>query len=219
METPLQLCNIKAYYQHMLPDMDCADWDICESVLTVRKLKKGDLLQKPGIICNHVSFVNYGLLRMYHDVDGKEKVSGFYKEGDYTGDYQSFLMREPSRIYLQALEDTEVVDLTYDDLQMIYKKIPGANLIGRLIAEELFKDMCRRSTNQVTESIDAQYAALVNDMPWLVQRVPQYMIASYLGVTPEALSRIKARSGKKSRKIPLNPAAAAPADIAALGNA
>ncbi len=68
---------------------------------------------------------------------------------------------------------------------------------------------------QVTVSIDEQYAAIVRDKPWLIQRVPQYMIASYLGVTPEALSRIKSRAGKRSRKIPLRPAATVITEIAA----
>lgn len=214
MEPSPQFARIHTYYLSLVPGLTREGWDLCMNRFRVRTLKKGEFLQKQGVVANHVSFLNYGLLRMYHLVDGREKVSEFFKEGDYAADYRSFLMREPANTYVQALEDTEVVDLSFDDLQEIYKRIPEANYIGRLIAEELFKDMCRRTTVQVTVSIDDQYAAIVRDKPWLVQRVPQYMIASYLGVTPEALSRIKSRAGKRSRKIPLRPAPAAVTEIA-----
>jgi CRP-like cAMP-binding protein len=213
MEPSPQFAKIQAYYLSFLPGLTGDAWELCTEHFTVRTLKKGEFLQKQGVVANHVSFLNYGLLRMYHLVDGREKISEFFKEGDYAADYRSFLMREPANTYVQALEDTEVVDLSFDDLQEIYKQIPEANYIGRLIAEELFKDMCRRTTTQVTVSIDDQYAAIVRDKPWLVQRVPQYMIASYLGVTPEALSRIKSRAGKRSRKIPLRPVPAVTTEI------
>jgi CRP-like cAMP-binding protein len=178
-------------------------WQICESVLNVRTIKKGGLLLRQGSISNQVSFINHGLLRMYTTVDGRDKVTQFFKEGDYTGDYRSFLLREPANTSIQALEDTELVETKFDDLQMVYKKVPEANLIGRLVAEDLFIDICRRTSAQVSDSIEAQYNSLANEKPWLLQRVPQYMIASYLGVTPEALSRIKARAGRKVRKLEL----------------
>jgi len=215
MEPSPQFERIRAYYLSLLPALTGDAWELCTNYFTIRTLKKGEFLQRQGVVANHVSFLNYGLLRMYHLVDGREKVSEFFKEGDYAADYRSFLMREPANTYVQALEETEVVELSFDDLQIIYQRIPEANFIGRLIAEELFKDICRRTTMQVTVSIDEQYAAIVRDKPWLIQRVPQYMIASYLGVTPEALSRIKSRAGKRSRKIPLRPAAPVITEMAA----
>ncbi len=181
-----------------MPGMTEEGWQICEDALSVRIIKKGGMLLRAGSISNHVSFINHGLLRMYATTpDGKDKVTEFFKEGEYTGDYRSFLLREPSHTSIQALEETELVETTFEDLQVIYKKVPEANMIGRLVAEDLFIDICRRTSAQVGESIDLQYQNLVNEKPWLMQRVPQYMIASYLGVTPEALSRIKARSGRK----------------------
>ena len=215
MEPSPQFLRIYNYYLSLVPGLTRERWELCTDFFRVRNIKKGDFLQKQGVVANHVSFLNYGLLRMYHLVDGREKVSEFFKEGEYAADYRSFLMREPAHTYVQALEDTEVVDLSFDDLQIIYQRIPEANFIGRLIAEELFKDMCRRTTIQATVSIDEQYAAVVRDKPWRIQRVPQYMIASYLGVTPEALSRIKSRAGKRSRKIPLRPTTPVITEIAA----
>ncbi len=206
METPIQYRKLKEYYMSLMPTLTEEGWLLCESVLRIRTRKKGELLQKQGSVCNHVSFVNHGLLRMFSTWEDKEKVIEFFKEGDYTGDYRSFLLREPALTSLQALEDTEVAETTYEDLQMIYKKVPEANMIGRLIAEDLFIDMCLKSGGLTGDSVEHRYRCLTIEKPWLVQRVPQYMIASYLGVTPEALSRIKARAGKKVRKIALTPA-------------
>ncbi|MCF8449759.1 MAG: Crp/Fnr family transcriptional regulator, partial [Taibaiella sp.] len=92
---------------------------------------------------------------------------------------------------------------TYEDLQMIYRKVPEANMLGRLIAESLFIDMCLKTSGVLGDSIEARYSSLIDEMPWLTQRVPQYMIASYLGITPEALSRMKARTVRKTPKLEL----------------
>ncbi len=185
--------QLKAYYQSLMPDLTEEGWAICESKLTVRKFKKGAMIVKEGEICKHVSFVNFGLVRMYHLVDGKEKIVMFCNENNYTADYRSFLMQEPALTYLQAIEDTEIVDTSFAGLQEIYQRVPEANFLGRRIAEELFIDMCRRTTSDANETIDERYNNLIDQQPWLLQRVPQYMIASYLGITPQALSRIKRR--------------------------
>jgi len=205
MATPVQYQKLREYYTSLMPDLTEEAWAICESALSVRTLKKGELLLRQGVVCNYVSFINHGLLRMFYPLEDKEKVVEFFKEDSYTGDYRSFLLREPAMTSIQALEETEVVETTYDGLQTIYKKVPESNMIGRLIAENLFIDMCLRTGAQAGDSIEQQYRSLIADKPWLVQRVPQYMIASYLGVTPEALSRIKARAGKKAKKIPFTP--------------
>lgn len=191
--------KLRTFYKSLLPSLTDDGWQICEDVLTVRTLKKGELLLSEGNVCRNVSFVNHGLLYMYHLVDGKEKIAMFCNEMNYMSDYRSFLQQEPSLTYIRALEDTEVVETDYDSLQMLYKKVPEANLLGRLIAEELFIDICSRTTADVNENINQRYNHLLKQKPWLAQRVPQYMIASYLGITPEALSRIKSRSVKKKR--------------------
>ena len=185
--------QLYAYYKNLMPGLTKNGWAFCESKLTVRRLRKGALMLKEGEICRNVSFVNYGLIRIYHLVEGKEKIIEFCNENNYMADYRSFLLQEPALTYLQALEDTEVVDTSFEGLQDIYQHVPEANFLGRRIAEELFIDMCRRTTSDAHETIDERYNNLIDQQPWLLQRVPQYMIASYLGITPQALSRIKRR--------------------------
>ncbi len=198
MENSGKYNKIKTYYTGLLPTLTEDSWNICESLLSTRTIKKGEYLLREGQICNHVSFVNHGLLKIYYVIDGREKIIEFFKEISYCCDYASFLMREPAETAVKALEDTEVVEINYEGLQHLYNLVPEANMIGRRIAENLFIDKCRNSSNNVTESVESKYQKVVTETPWLIQRVPQYMIASYLGITPEALSRIKARSSKKT---------------------
>ena len=193
MATNDKFLPLKNYYKQLVPALTEEAWAFCEQRLSVRTLKKGNYLLREGEVCKHVSFVNNGLLRVYHLVGDKEKILFFTNDNNYISDYRSFLLQEPALIFIQALEDTEVVDTRYDHLQEIYVRVPEANLLGRRVAEGLFIDMCIRSTQEVHENLEQRYNTLIDQQPWLLQRVPQYMIASYLGITPQALSRIKGR--------------------------
>ncbi len=191
--------NLRAFYKQILPNMTEDSWMIIENVLHVRTVKKGDFVVREGNVCDYVSFMNYGLVSMYYLVNGKERIISFCNEHNYISDYQSFLTRNPALTFIEALEDTEIVDISYADLQMLYQKVPEANIIGRLIAEQVFLQMSEGSTAEAKETILERYTNLINKHPWLLQRVPQYMIASSLGITPEALSRIKSRVAKQRR--------------------
>ena len=192
--------KLKAFYKQLLPSMTEESWSVCQSKLTSRQLKKGDFLLREGAACNQVSFINKGMVRMYYLAGGKEKVVCFFNENSYVSDYQSFLTRRPAHNYIQALEDTEVIETSYDNLQALYKTMPEANTIGRLIAEQMFIMINESHDIEKRESLEKRYTRLINEQPWLLQKVPQYMIASLLNITPEALSRVKARMNK-TRKI------------------
>lgn len=200
MPTPAQLQPLRDYYKQLLPTMTDESWNLCEQLVTIRTFKKGEMILREGMVCNNVSFINYGSVRMYFVIDGKEKITSFCNELNYISDYRSFLTREPSRIYLQALEATELVDTSYEGLQLLYDKVPEANKLGRLIAERLFIEMSDGADTEKNETIDVRYRKIMDEHPWLMQRVPQYMIASYLGITPEALSRVKARMNKPKKQ-------------------
>lgn len=194
MSTDSRFRQLRSFYEYLVPTLTEENWLKCEKRLTYRKVKKGQFLLREGQVCNQISFVNSGIIRMYYIIEGKDKNLCFFNENTYVSDYNSFLTRKPSTLYLEALEDSEVVETSYENLQLLYEEIPAeANKLGRLVAESLFIEMHLGTESLNKESIEERYLRLVAEEGWLLQRVPQYMIASYLGITPEALSRVKAR--------------------------
>jgi CRP-like cAMP-binding protein len=183
--------QIKLYYQTLLPEMNEEEWLALQEKLTVQQLKKGAFLTRAGEICRNVSFVNKGLLRMFYLVDGKEVCVGFAQENDYLAQYDSFLTRQPSYGNIDALEDCEVINLSYDSMQKIYHSHPVFERFGRKIAEMLFLLISSQTNRLLTLTPEERYQHLIEHQSYILQRVPQYMIASYIGITPEHLSRIR----------------------------
>ncbi len=183
--------RIKNYYQNLIPELQPHEWQIIEETFTIQHLKKGELLTRQGEICRQVSFINKGLLRFFYNVDGKEVSTGFINEGEYIAQYDSFLMQQPSMGNVDVLEDAELINLSYDDVQILYRNYPVFQIFGRKIAEMLFIMIVSQTTNLLTLSPEERYLFVTEYQPFIIQRVPQYMIASYIGITPEHLSRLR----------------------------
>ncbi len=184
--------QIKSFYQNFIRLTD-ENWVLLSSKFKVVHLKKGAKLHDVGEVCNYVTFVNKGILRAYHLIDGKEIIETFFVENEYLSDYCSFLTRTPAHTIIECLEDCELVLLDYDSVQELYEKVDEFQKFGRLMAEYLFIVISMRSNSLLFESPEQRYINFQKDNADLLQRVPQYMIASYLGITPEALSRIRKR--------------------------
>lgn len=192
---------IRSYYQSLYPNLTDEMWNQVQPLFTVKQYAKGEIINRPGEVCDLVSFINYGLVRVFYQAEDKEHVINFFDDKcRYYSDYESFLSRQPSKMFIEALEDTQVILLAYDDLQMIYKQSSDFEKIGRLIAEDLFVLLSNLNASLYLESPEQRYVRLMESRPDLLQRVPLYMIASHLGVTPEALSRIRSRISKKIEK-------------------
>ena len=105
---------IYSYFKSLNPNLKDEQWQLFEKMIVVKNYKKGEIIHRPGTVCNLVSFVNYGLVRLYYQANDKEHVIAFFDElCRYYSDYESFLTRQPSKMYIEALEDTQVVLLTY----------------------------------------------------------------------------------------------------------
>ncbi len=137
--------------------------------------------------------MNFGLCRLYYLAEGKEVAAAFFRENEYLSEYTSFLLQTPALMSADMLEDSELIELSYDSVQMCYAKIPAFQKFGRLMAEGLFVSISERTHALLVKTPEQRYLEFIANSSELVQRVPQYMIASYLGVTPEALSRIRKR--------------------------
>lgn len=183
--------DIKAYYQKLVPHIKDAELTALEKCLTVRQLQKGDFLVKEGQVCRHVSFINKGLVRLYYSFEGKDISIGFIGSGEYTAEYESFLTRKPASQNIEALSDAELVDLEYNDMQQLYAQYACFQEFGRKIAEILFIMLNQRNTALLALSPEDRYRQMIVTQPSLLQHVPQYMLASFIGVTPEHLSRIR----------------------------
>lgn len=158
-----------------------------------KTLRKGEYLLEAGNICRYVIFIETGLVRYYINQDGEEKTNYFNKEGEFVCDYLSFLPQIPSWVNIQALEDTVVWVINHHDLQQFYKEVTHGERFGRLGIEEVFVQVIGQIGSLYTDAPDVRYTKFVATFPDLVQRIPQYYIASYVGVKPQSLSRIRKR--------------------------
>lgn len=159
---------------------------------TVRLFKPQEILNKPGKITNDIYFINKGILRtVISDREGIEHTIHFALENQFVSDYSSFMLKTPSMSTLQALEHTEVVVIPRTAVDWGYANLNEGQKLGRLIAEFYFIYQDNRIINQYARTPKERYDAITDIFPNIHNRVPQYMIASYLGISPIHLSRLK----------------------------
>jgi CRP/FNR family transcriptional regulator, anaerobic regulatory protein len=167
--------------------------DYLISQLEVQYLKRKELVLTEGQICKNAYFINKGSLRIYHNIDGSEITGQFFFENDWYTNYASFLSQKPSLLNIEALEKTELLVLPKVALENLFVAIPKFERFGRLIAENAFLGLQQRTEMYTNQSPEERYIKLLNDRPNIFQRVPQHYIASYLGIKPPSLSRIRKR--------------------------
>ena len=181
---------LKNYNCQLYPFSD-EEWQVIEQRHTVRFLKKGNYLINEGRICQAVSFVYSGIFVSYFNADKRKRVRGFFAEGNYISDYRSFLTQQPATTSVQAAEDCKVLQITRKHLEECYALNESYEKWGRKMAEQSYVAMFDRMQSLTLLSCKERYLLLLQQNPSVLQRVPQYMIASYLGITPEALSRLR----------------------------
>lgn len=174
------------------------EWKAHEVLLKKKSIRKGDYLLKAGEVCNHVTFINKGYFRIYHTLGEEELTANFAFEGNYVTDYPSFVSRQPTYDNIVAMEDAEVLLLEYNDLQIAYEQFPIWQKFGRMIAEYILLFVVDRNKALLFMSPEERYVKLMKDRPKVIANVPLKYIASYLGITPEALSRIRKRMSQAS---------------------
>jgi CRP-like cAMP-binding protein len=163
-------------------------------VLKTQTFAKKSFLLKTGQICNHIYFIETGLARCFYIKDGIEISSWFMKEGDMIISVESFLSQKESHEAIQALEDMIVHYVSYEELQFIYKNFLEFNIIGRVLTEKYYTLSEQRLFSLRMMRAQERYDFMSKNHQELIQRVPSLHIASYLGITKETLSRIRARN-------------------------
>jgi CRP-like cAMP-binding protein len=188
------LQQIKAYLDQ-IATISNLDWSFFTSKLQRRVIEKKSIFLKVNEIENQISFIESGIVRLFIPKDNPEKeiTFGFSFKNQFISAYDSFLTQSPSVYQLQALTETTILSLTYDDLQSVYKSTQIGNLIGRLTAEELFLIKSNREQNLLNLTAEQRYLKLFKERPELLESIPLKYISSYIGVTAQALSRIRKR--------------------------
>ena len=171
------------------------DWDFFRSKLQRRTLPKKTIFLKINQIENHISFIESGVVRLFIPKENPEKeiTFGFSFKDQFVSAYDSFLTQKPSLYQLQTLTETSILSITYKDLQAVYKTTKIGDLIGRLTAERLFLIKSKREQNLLNLSAEERYLKLFKERPELLKVIPLKYISSYIGVTAQALSRIRKR--------------------------
>ena len=157
------------------------------------ELRSGEYFLEEGQLCRYVGFIEKGLVRYHMNDNGDEKTLYFNKEGEFVSNYQSFIPREPSNTSIQAIEDTALQVISYADLQQLYSGIREGEKLGRLAIEHVFLSSMQQLKSFYKDSPAERYQQFLRSYPDLAQRIPQYYIASYVGIKPQSLSRIRKR--------------------------
>jgi signal-transduction protein with cAMP-binding, CBS, and nucleotidyltransferase domain len=159
---------------------------------TLKTFKRRELLSKPEAMINELYFINKGIARVtILDQTGTEHTTHFALENHFIADYASFILKEPSIYSLEALEETEVVIMPRTAIEWGYKNLKQGDILGRKVAEFYFIYNDMRIKNLYIKTPKERYDSITDIFPNIHNRVPQHMIASYLGITPIHLSRLK----------------------------
>lgn len=169
------------------------EWHVFSSKLIRQEFPKKHLLLRSGQIENHLSFVESGIIRYYIPKEENDLTFDFAFDGDFTSAYSSFLTRTAAKFSIETLTATTLWRLKYDDLQNIYKETEIGNTIGRHASESLFLKKSKRELSLLNDSAEQRYLNLFTEQPKLLKQIPLKYIASYIGITPQALSRIRKR--------------------------
>jgi CRP-like cAMP-binding protein len=167
--------------------------DTIKGLFKEKLYKKGEFFLEEGRICKQVGFVGEGLMRYYINHDGEEKTYAFSQENQFVCNYESFLPQKPSSKIIQALEDSLVLTISHHDLQLLYANVREGERFGRLAIEAVFVQLLQDISSFYTETPEIRYERFLTHHADLQQRISQYHIASFVGVKPQSLSRIRKR--------------------------
>jgi CRP-like cAMP-binding protein len=162
------------------------------SLIAYRKLRKGQYFLQQGDVCRFSGFVVSGCTKTFYvDDEGQEHVIMFSIEDWWTSDMGSYISQKPADYSVQCLENTELIQFSYENQELMMKQVPKLERVFRIIVEKAFVASQKRIVRNFSMNAKERYLYFSKQYPLIEQRIPQYLIASYLGITKEFLSKIK----------------------------
>lgn len=159
----------------------------------IRKEKRGEIIVSQGKVCDELFFIRKGFLRGFHYKKGQEITSWFGFENDFATSTYSFVSQKIGFENIEVIEDCILYSIRYEDLNNIYHKYPEFNYVGRLLTEKYYLELMERTLSLQFQTAGESYQQLIADRPQILQRASLGHIASYLGISQETLSRIRAK--------------------------
>ena len=186
---------LHAYLLRFVPELTEADWLLLAETLQTEHLARGEHFVQAGEQRSALALMLSGSCRLYYPLpSGEERTTYFFFENHLLGDYAGCLTGQPSQFSIQALTDSELVVFDYAVLRRLYDERAVYGRFGRLLAEYLLLGTDARLTEQLLLSPEERYRALLaSGKTKILERIPQHLVAHYLGITPVSLSRIRGR--------------------------
>ena len=184
--------QLRAYFEQITRLSD-EDWDFFSSKLTRVVYPKKKLVLRAGTVENHLSFIEQGMVRHYIPKIENDITYAFSFAGEFVSGYESFLTRTPSICTIETLTECVFWQVKYNNLEAIYQQTKAGNIIGRKASEMLFIEKSKRELSLLNDTAEERYLNLFKEQPQLIKFIPQKYLASYIGITPQALSRIRKR--------------------------
>ena len=178
---------------HRISPLSEAEVKVIEESMCIKTFKKGTVLLKEGQQSVDSYFILEGCVREYLMVDGEEKTTNFFTEEQWVISTNSFTSGNAAVHYLVCAEDTTLVAGNEQQAQEMFRSFPRFETISRAVVEAVFNEQRNQLMSYLTDSPEQRYQKLLKSRPDLFQRIPQYQLASYIGVKPESLSRIRKR--------------------------
>lgn len=164
------------------------------SIIKVKEIKKKELIDQPDYISRYRNYIEKGAFRSYViDDDGKEHTVQIAVEDHFTSDFYSYITQSPATLYVEAMEDSIILQMTYNDIEGLCKEIHVLSEYFRITTERAFAFSRKRALSNLSMTAEERFLELQQRYPDFVNRFPQKVIASYLGITPEFMSKIRKR--------------------------
>ena len=188
---------IVEHFQKYLPLTE-AEQELILTRTKQRNIKRRQMILQEGLTCRHYTFIVKGCFKMYGvDDRGIEHNIQFAAENDWIADIGSFHSKKPSRLFIEAVEPSEIIQIEQQDLYFLYINIPKLDRIFKVIVENKYIELQNRVLQNISSTAQQRYLNFLEQYPTFASRLPNVQIASYLGITPEFLSKIrKDLSGK-----------------------